>query len=57
METELKNCKVILVEGISSKNQRPYKYLKIRVGDYQFPDTIWINRNTQYVLTKEGAIK
>ena len=46
-------CEFRLVECTSKKTGNPYKCIKIKFGDYEFPSILFVNSDQMYILQEK----
>ena len=42
-----------LVENVSKKTGNPYKCIKLKFGDYDFPTPLFVNDDQMYILNEK----
>lgn len=50
-EKTYKSVKAVVFEGIN-KNGKKYRMIRVKIGDYTLPDTIWVNGPIAYLLNQ-----
>lgn len=46
-------CQFAIIEDVSKKTNNSYRALKVKIGDYELSNMIFLNRDQMFIIEKE----
>ena len=47
-------CQFVVIEDVSPKTNKPYKRIKLQIGDYEVKNLPWVSDELFYILNSKA---